>query len=483
MASASRGTVERFEGLGRLFPRSNRILARLRHAFIVILVYASIAPVLGSIAPRSLDYEYANVQDSLERWNQSLEQRTNFFPGLPSDLWATSPEVSFQSIKRLAELGDGNYESLLGLAYSYGWGVNPDKREALRWLRKGTEKNIAPAQTGLGELLITGAAGETNKAEAVRLFEKAAAKGLAEAQFQLAVCYHFGHGTGIDFNEARRLYESADRQNYPPATCNLAGLYDRGQGVERDFVKSLELYRRAAAQGYAMAIHAVGVSYARAEGVPQDFSEAAKWYRRAAVLGYPPAQHNLGNALMNGRGVIRAPIEAEKWFRRAAEAGILESLAAHAMLVLSGEVPGDSKAALAELQNAANRGNPFAQAVLGAIYARTSPEVRFLGLPEDYESAIWFLVPSSQAGQPVAQHALGILYASGRGVGQDKAEAFKWLTLATRAGYSNAEPDLRKLRDDITAAEMAEGLRRANAFKPTAGPNDADGEKFLPRPQ
>jgi hypothetical protein len=314
----------------------------------------------------------------------------------------------------------------------------------------------------------------------------AAARSFAPAQFHLGVCHHFGYGTNINLQEARRLYELADRQNYAPATCNLANLYDSGLGVPRDYAKSLELYRTAATQSFPMAFHAIGVSYARGEGVAQDFTEAAKWYRRAALLGYAPSQHNLGNAYANGRGVSRDVREAERWLRQAAEAGIVESMAAHALIIMESPQLGSTKQAFEQLNVAAEAGNAFSQMLLASICARLCPTNLWHFVPQDDAKAAKLARMPAEMGLPHAQFALAVLYAQGRGVEKDDAEAFKWMTLAKRQGFTGEPKDeavLVTLRLEVSPRDMSTGLRRAMAFQARSNPSDGDGDKFIPQEQ
>lgn len=66
----------------------------------------------------------------------------------------------------------------------------------------------------------------------------------------------------------------------------------------------------------------------------------------------------------------------------------------------------------------------------------------------------------AQAGDPAAQRELGSLYYRGRGVLVDRAEAFKWLTLASRQGDAQAEKFLEMVGPTLSADDAYEGRRR-----------------------
>jgi uncharacterized protein len=81
------------------------------------------------------------------------------------------------------------------------------------------------------------------------------------------------------------------------------------------------------------------------------------------------------------------------------------------------------------------------------------------------------------AGEAEAQRELGILAYRGRGVPEDRCEAFKWLTLATRQGDSKAAQSLEYIGPTITAEEAHEGRLRISELTgepPPAPLNDPD---------
>jgi TPR repeat protein len=446
---------------------------------LVLAGFASFG-LVAKPARKSLDDFRANVRDSLRQWSALPEQQTNVLREV-SGMTPVSPADFAREARRMAGVGDKRGEALLGLMLYFGYGLEVDKPEAARWLRRAADHGVAAAQVCLGRMLAAGETGRTNQAEAIRLFQLAADQNFAAGQFQLAMVHHLGLGSATNLAEARRLYELADAQNFAPATCHLGTFYDRGLGVGRDLGKAFELYRKSASQSYPMAIFNVGVSFALGEGTRQDFTAAATWYRRAAVLGYFPAMHNLGNALMNGRGVARDPVEAARWFRESAAAGVTESRAGLALLILDKAVPGEVSEAIEGLRESAAQGNLLSAGLLGGIYAGLQPGLSH-EVPVDYAAALRFLEPAARAGHVVAEQGLGHLYHFGQGVPRDGAEAYKWLTLSARSGYDAARAELRELNRGISPQEMADGERRVRSFRPEAVPNP-DGETFMPQPR
>lgn len=82
------------------------------------------------------------------------------------------------------------------------------------------------------------------------------------------------------------------------------------------------------------------------------------------------------------------------------------------------------------------------------------------GAPLPGAELIESLQQRATAGEAEAQRELGILTYRGRGVAEDRAEAFKWLTLATRQGDAKAAQSLEYIGPTITVDEAYEGRCR-----------------------
>jgi TPR repeat protein len=98
-----------------------------------------------------------------------------------------------------------------------------------------------------------------------------------------------------------------------------------------------------------------------------------------------------------------------------------------------------------------------------------------LGVPTNLVAAVkWYRLAADQ-GNSSAQCNLGICLIAGMGAERDPAEACKWLTLADRQGEPRAKEALNQLFEGVNAAAIAEGKRRATAFKshPVVLPDDA----------
>lgn len=85
----------------------------------------------------------------------------------------------------------------------------------------------------------------------------------------------------------------------------------------------------------------------------------------------------------------------------------------------------------------------------------------------DGEAVKWFR-KAAELGLANAQGMLGIMYAKGQAVPQDYVLAYMWLQLATE-GNQGAAQFRDGLGQRMTAAQVAEGQRRAREWKASKG--------------
>ena len=97
---------------------------------------------------------------------------------------------------------------------------------------------------------------------------------------------------------------------------------------------------------------------------------------------------------------------------------------------------GDYKTALSEWLPEAEKGDPYAQHMMGFLYASgRGVELK----PE--QTVLWWRKAAQQGFAP-AQYTLGSLYRQGLGVPHDPQKAAKWIERAADAGYPNAQYDI-----------------------------------------
>jgi TPR repeat protein len=128
-----------------------------------------------------------------------------------------------------------------------------------------------------------------------------------------------------------------------------------------------------------------------------DYAAAVHEWQGPADAGDPDAMFNLGQAYRLGRGVPRDPAKAEQLYARAAAKGHLGAADTYGLMLFQ---DGRREAALPYLQDAAKRGDPRAQYLLGVA--------SFNGdlVPKDWVKAYALVTLANQHNLPQAVSAL-----------------------------------------------------------------------------
>jgi TPR repeat protein len=131
----------------------------------------------------------------------------------------------------LAAAGDARAQSLLGILYYHGKGVQQDFAMAATWLRRAADQDDAIAQSHLGVMLFQGQGMPQDKAQAMKWFRRAADQGDAEAQYNLALSYVKGEGDEAD-NVRAHMWFNLAAAHFPASDTS-----DRNTAAkERDLV-------------------------------------------------------------------------------------------------------------------------------------------------------------------------------------------------------------------------------------------------------
>jgi TPR repeat protein len=130
------------------------------------------------------------------------------------------------------------------------------------------------------------------------------------------------------------------------------------------------------------------------------------------------------------------------------------------ILLRGGALPQDGPRALALLESAARAGEAAAAFRLGMLLDDG------IDVAQDRIRALAYFRAAAAGGETEAFHNVGAAYASARGVRRDYAEALGWLILATKKGdESGAEAQLRTHLAARHPAELTAGERRAPAIE------------------
>ena len=347
-------------------------------------------------------------------------------------------KVDFSTLKIL------NDKALVvrGLMYAEGQGVAKDDAQAVIWLRKSAEQGDAEAQTMLGAMYGAGLGVIKDEAQAVTWFRKAAEQGNAEAQTMLGFMYEKGQGVAQDNAQAVTWTRKAADQGDAHAQNNLGVRYAKGQGAVKDEVQAVTWYRKAAEQGDALAQNNLGGMYADGLGVIKDDAQAVTWYRKAAEQGLADAQYNLGLMYAKGQGVAKDEAQAVTWYRKAAEQGYVDAQYILGLMYADGlGVAKDETQAVTWYRKASEQGSAKAQYNLGVMYARGR------GITQDDAQAVIWVRKAAEQGYAKAQFRLGFMYAAGLGVAIDEAQAVTWFRKAAEQGNEDAQRELEKIKN------------------------------------
>ena len=154
-------------------------------------------------------------------------------------------------------------------------------REALRHWSALAEQGDVQAQTWLGIMHENGQGVPQDHIEAARWFRLAADQGYGEAQFSLGLSYDKGLGVDEDPATAASWYQRAAEQGHTDAQFRLGLMYLNGRGIAADLKLAHVWFGFAAAQGDTIAqesmdLVSLGMTRAElsdAEALAQDWQE------------------------------------------------------------------------------------------------------------------------------------------------------------------------------------------------------------------
>ena len=186
-----------------------------------------------------------------------------------------------------------------------------------------------------------------------------------------------------------------------------------------------------------------------------------------AEAGDTQSQIDLAGMYYKGEGVTKDPAEADKWYHKAADLvnankDALDNYSRGVRYATGDDVAKDSAEAVRWYRKAAEQGNAQAQCNLGVMYANGD------GVAKDSAEAVRWYRKAAEQGEAAAQYQLGRRYYFGDGILVDYAEAVKWNALAAAQGDQEAVKMWNYvLKEKVPAEQIAEGQRRAAAFKPS----------------
>lgn len=191
-----------------------------------------------------------------------------------------------------------------------------------------------------------------------------------------------------------------------------------------------------------------------------DFSTARSNFEPLAVNGDAVAQYYLGDLIVRYATPQNKP-QGVVWLQQSARAGVPDAMNELARILSEGKIVAADQAKANELfMQAASLGHLPAYNNLGLRSAQGIGRA-----PDPLDASEWFRLAADQ-GFAESQFNLAVLYANGDGVKRDLVEAFKWLTLAMKQGHLLATRQRPVVAQQMTAAEIQEGEKRAAQWRP-----------------
>ena len=136
---------------------------------------------------------------------------------------------------------------------------------------------------------------------------------------------------------------------------------------------------------------------------------------------------------------------------------------------------GEYDKAIEELQPLADQGSPSAEYLLAEIY--------YGGHGGDKQQALKWMTASAEQGHAIAQARLGMVYAKGEGVPVNNIEAYRWFSLAAKAGDPKAkattvsETNKAVIFKRLSPAERQQAEALVADWRPAGTPLIASPEK------
>jgi TPR repeat protein len=201
------------------------------------------------------------------------------------------------------------------------------------------------------------------------------------------------------------------------------------------------------------ALYERGMDAITGVGPSRNDSQGIDYFRRSADLGYGPAQIALGYYYETGTFLAREPGQAVDLYRKAAQQGDpLAGWLAGRLYFLGSTVGRDLDTAQKWLKISASQNNAYGAYYLGRLMA-----------DRDYTKAPALFKIAADQGLPQAQYFYAKALKDGRGIPEDRLNAYVWYTISADAGYAAAGPDLNELEGGgyLTLDQMSQAKAKA----------------------
>ena len=220
-----------------------------------------------------------------------------------------------------ADPEDQDVQFVMGRCFHYGWGVEKNGEEAVKWLLKAAKAGNPAAQAELAAMYHDGDVVEQDYAKAYELYNQSASADCLAGIIGLGNLLVLGEG--VHKNEARAvsLFEKAAGMGSVECMTYLGRAYRDGVIVPRDIILSCKYFKMAAGCGDLDSHLRLGYLYGDKKYGIIDYAKAFQYFSHAAENGMSEAQYNLGVMYQNGNGIERDETKSIEWYTKSAAAG------------------------------------------------------------------------------------------------------------------------------------------------------------------
>lgn len=260
------------------------------------------------------------------KWNDRTGEALHWFVCE----WSSALDQHY-ALKKRAEGGDLVAQRNFAFSLKQGRGIALDRKEAIKWFRKGAERGDAACATALGWEYHTGnEVLARNLNEAIKWFRMGANAGDGGAQFALGLYYSSGIGGVVkDDNEAVKWWRKGAEQGISNAQYYLADAFFHGRGVQKNLEQALSLFQKVAdnqndvwgKKESRQKLPQVQYELGESDYEKENYKKAVEWYQISALQGNADAQFKLAQCYYYGKGVKKDRDKARDLLRQAAGQG------------------------------------------------------------------------------------------------------------------------------------------------------------------
>lgn len=269
---------------------------------------------------------------------------------------------AIQKLTKLANEGDVDAQTKLGIMYKRGDGVKADYMSSVNLLEKSASHGDTTAMAELSQMYAHGWGVEKNPSKATELLNKSSELGNARAKARLAIHLlipankYVASKDSIDNSIA--LLKESESKGDNLGTAYLGIIYSGLYNDRTDCAESERLIKKAADRNYAFAQMLYGVMLYDGLCKTKDYKEAYFWFTKAAMNNDDTAQQFLGKMFMNGQGMPKNYKNAYFWLSISAAQGNTDSATLRDAI--------ESKLSQAELCEVQNNASNWAPTGVGA---------------------------------------------------------------------------------------------------------------------